>query len=909
MAGEIPKDLPLAPNGEVKAYDRVGNKITVPKDKVGELYGLGGRVAAKAEVADAATQEAYDKQGTLTKAATLGSMAGPLGYPLHAYMRGKGAVLPPGLEAYTQGVSEGFTGGAASVGMKELVEQVGGKDAAHAYGKTAADVKETHEGLHTAGTIAGFIGGAAAGGPKAGLGGAAKAIPSVGISAAGGLAERSAAQLLAPVAARGAIGRAIATGGELAARGAMEGALYSAASSASQDMLGDVPINGDKLYAALGTGALYGGAGGAVLGGAGSLVASGARETVGALRSGISKAMAKGEGVVGGAAAKAEGAAADLAAKADAAAAEASGLARDVGKAAQHEVDKAAIGARNAVADTVGDAAASGKGIAEATGTSAAQESSALKSLTERYGAKETQHGWAQDQAWKSIGAGQGLQSTTFAKSAERYLPNGTRDIGEVLLRKKIINVEDGLVNAMKAGTPEAMLPKITAAREAVGERIGAITAASPAKIAGVEIGDAVSRIASKYEASAATRSLGRNLRGFGEDLRQSLGITDLGSQVTVQDLLRERKAIDHIVFENAALDPSLTIQVKRELRSELEALVMKGLDDASGQLPGTLKAEYKALKHDYTALSIANDAAEDSAARMAKGATFGLTDTLRGGGSVIKTIGSKLVRERGNAAAAVLISRMADMGTITRAVAAVDEQVGRAAKGILTPPAKKALPEKPATESLRTRAQRIMDAVAEQQANPERMVESISRHTEPLQASAPGLADAVNQRLTSAAAFMASKIPSVADVDPLDPHPARRLTDAEAYDVVRYDTYVRDPMRFFKEAEHGKLTFEGAEVAAALMPDLFADLQQRTITGLAELMARKAPPPHAARERIGMLMSVPAVPSQRPDHMGFLQKNVLPSGQAPAAQGAQPPKRPFPTKTQPSTLDRLEGK
>ncbi len=49
--------------------------------------------------------------------------------------------------------------------------------------------------------------------------------------------------------------------------------------------------------------------------------------------------------------------------------------------------------------------------------------------------------------------------------------------------------------------------------------------------------------------------------------------------------------------------------------------------------------------------------------------------------------LAGKVARERGSAAGAYLLTTMADMGTLTRAVAAADEQVGRAAKGLLSAP------------------------------------------------------------------------------------------------------------------------------------------------------------------------------------------------------------------------------
>ncbi len=173
---------------------------------------------------------------------------------------------------------------------------------------------------------------------------------------------------------------------------------------------------------------------------------------------------------------------------------------------------------------------------------------------------------------------------------------------------------------------------------------------------------------------------------------------------------------------------------------------------------------------------------------------------------------------------------------------------------------------------------------------------------------SAPGLAGAYQQRLASAAAFLATKIPVKEDKDPFDPHPAPRLTDAQASTLVRYGNYVDRPQLFFEELERGKITPEGVEVVKTLMPGAFAELQQRTQLALVDMMARGQKPPFAQRERLGVLLDIPATAAQRPAHASFLQRNMLASEQSITGAPA-PPKRPMPTKAQPSSLDRLEGR
>jgi hypothetical protein len=516
--------------------------------------------------------------------------------------------------------------------------------------------------------------------------------------------------------------------------------------------------------------------------------------------------------------------------------------------------------------------------------------------------------GAAQDQAWRSVGAGHGLQTTQYAKRAEAYLPNGTRDVGEVLLRKGVINADEGVLAAVKGATPAEMAPKIEAELEKVGSRIGEITQASTGGVKAEAVRDAFLKMAEPYSGAAASKPAANALLKFGDEVLESLGVQTAGQSVSVQALLNERRAIDRAVFGDiATMDPKLATELKRKVRGELETLITQSLDEASGKVPGALKAEYKALKHDYTALSIASEAATDSAARMDKGATLGLRDMLAGGGNMATAFAHKVVRERGNAAAAVLFSKAAENTTLQRMIAKTDEAILGASKGVLRlPQPAKGLPAK-AMSSV-DRAKLSAEQITKIQANPEKLIEDVARQTEGLNQHAPQLAGAVTKRMTDAAAFLASKLPPQAPPDPFDPRPRARMSPTQAMEFARYASYVEKPMRFFEEAQRGQITFEGVETAKALMPRAFAEMQMKVAEGLADMLARNMTVPLRQRERLGLLMDFPAVPSQRPEHAMFLQSNVI--GSEKANQGGGPPKgssKPTAVKSPSSALDRLE--
>lgn len=718
-------------------------------------------------------------------------------------------------------------------------------------GKGAAKAYAEHQAelstAHSGWETAGEITGFAAMAAGGGGAGLARAVPGLGVSAIGGAAEGLAARGLAGLAARGVAGRAVATGLSLAARGGVEGALYGASQNLTEQMLGDPEVAADKVFTAAGVSGLYGALGGAALGGTGSLI-----------KSGVSAAVGK-----------------------------VSGLAR----MAEGVEAKAARAAEGAATDT-------------APGPVRGWLSKAAES--------ETQKGWAYEQAWKAVGGGQGLQTTRYAKEAARYFENGTKDLGEIAVRHGVIDVSGNPVAAALNGTPAEMLPKIQAASEKVGQRIGDLTMQSGATVDVERIAKIIDTVAKPYEGKAGQIHIGTSVRDYGTELRDVLGLKSPTDKVTVQALLEQRKALDQLVYqETRALDPKMRVQALRDVRSEMENIITGALDDASGKMKGELATEYKALKKDYQGLRILGEAAEDSAARQSKAATLSLTDKLAmfgGGFSPVLGIGSKLVRERGNAAAAVLLYRMAEMGTLTRTIEAIDGQVARSAKGLLNPaPARTGV----SSENPVAVAQRAQKQLAKLTSSPNAVADRATTLTHSMSETAPNVAGAVTRNLTRALSFLNSKLPPNPHVDPLSPNRPRSWTQSEATRFARYVKAAEDPVGTLEDIEHGKVTPEAVETLRVLTPTLYRDLQMRTLDSIAETLAKGKQIPFDTRLKLGTLLGIQADPSLNPRVRTWLQSNVLPAAQGESGGNMQaaprgPAPRPIQLKTQHSAFDRL---
>ena len=812
-------DAPAAKRVAVITGD--GKFGTVEEQEAHIILEGGGRLLSAKEQADRAVQERYDAKPLAEKVvghAKTAALATPLAPVVAA---GIGDEALPEVAAFGAGTRQGLTAGLAEGATRQAIDAVGTRAQGEAY---AAKVQQEREASPIARALGGLYG--------MGIGTAlGAATPAGAISAAGNVAEQATARVLSGVAARGVMGRALATGGELAVRGGVEGALMAAGDATGDAMLGDHELAADKVFAAAGMGALTGAAGGGLLGFGGSLAKSGVQAAMPAVGKSLERVLAQ------------EG----------------------------------------------GSAGASIKGMAE-------------------------------DRAWRTLNAGKAI-----TKEANARLAGGSKAGGEVMLRRGVLNTEDGVIKAGMEGTPDALLPKIAAEREIVGSRIGELTQASGATVKTTDIDDVVARTVDRYSKIAGREAEVGHANTYGDALRAKLGLAGEGAktEATIQDLLVQRKGLDDIIYEESkSLNASGRVGVLRDLRSELESLISTKLDDASGLMKGELAAEYKALKHDYHALSLAERGATNGMNAGASNRTYSLTDKIIGsamgaaglaiGGPVGGLLGgpgaatvSKFVRERGDAALAVALSKASDMGAIQGLVAKVDGLMTRAAKGVLQSP--KALPAGTPKVPVGERARATAEHVAKIQADPERFVEEVTRRTEGMAQHAPMLAGAFTKRATDAAAFLASKMPPQPPPDPFDPRPRPKMTPTQAMEFARYADYVQRPARFFEEAERGQITFEGVETAKALMPRAFAEMQMRVAEGLADMLARNLTVPIRQRERLGLLMDFPAVPSQRPEHALFLQSNVLGSDKANQPTPPQGAGKPTSIKSPSSALDRLE--
>lgn len=813
---------------EVQVFAPDGTYGTVDEKDLAGVEAAGGRVASKDEVLDQLP-------------AVTGSKA--LDFALS---------LTPQQQAGAQGVMSGATLGFGQVGIKKLLDVVGPKDSGQKYVDYNKRITEAYPGMTTAGEVTGIAASALLGN-EAGL---ARILPGAMVARAGAGAEALVGGGLSRVLGTGLAREVFRDGAKLAARGAMEGALYGGGTEVSSQLLGEPEMAADKIFAAMGHGAIGGAAGGFALG-------AGAR----------------------------------------------------LGSAATKAIGTAVEGKLSAVLSKAAD-------VTETQGT---------KGLAEL--ANKATKAASEEQAWKALSP-----LKKYSELAEARMPGGTKGVGEVLLRHGVIDTEAGILKAGLNATPEKMLPRIQAAKELVGKKLGDITSTSPAKVTVQELDRVLTEVVEPLSKKAGFEQITRSVTQYGQDLAAHLGVTpgtSLQQKIPVGKLLEQRKALDELVFKEAkALDPNLRVGALRDIRAKLEGLIVDSIDDAAKQAGRSgLGDELRALKRDYQGLSIAEEATETTASRMVTNRNFSLSAYQAGGGvaaglsstlgvmapaaGFAAGVGHQFVKDRGNAMAAVALSRLAATETLGKMIQSVDAQVARSARGLLSPTAKAAASassrtKKASAEPPRVRAQAAINEVAEATANPDAYAKRVEDRLRPVRDVSPDVANQLAMSSARALGFLASRLPPQFARGPLDTSsPASRITDQNAQKFLRYYNAVNDPMQAFRAMERGTLNRETVEALRITQPKLFADLQAQAFEHVAKQKESGKPVPYDRRIGLSLLLDVSLDPSLQPQKLRFLQQNVASSPDPGQPETSPPagPKRPLslPAETQQSPLDKLE--
>lgn len=851
----------MADPTKLPAYDANGAKVYVRAQDAAVLQQQGGRLATDEDVAaervDAQAARANEKLG----------VAGKIGYSL---VGGLPSVLGGGQGlAWQQAVARGGTAGLSDLATKEAAEYANGKPAGAQTVQLMDDAKTGYSTTSSLGEAAGTIAATAAtagmGGPGGGTGLMRFAGPAGISSMLGGAAEGGLARVIGGRLGAGIAGQALKTGLTMGARGLAEGAFMSGVQQANEDLLRDRDLSAEKILAASAHGALIGGATGFGLGAGGSLAGAGGR----GLLSSFSSAAGRAEG----------------------------GLARVAGTA-----DDALMRAE----------AAAGKAESAAAGMKVA---------------KEGMLGDLQNEAAYRALSGTKKDVQRIAGELGMDAPQASKELGKFLVSKGAVAAGDDATS---------LLGKISSAKDEVGTKIGAALEGSGARVNFADIvkdAAALSKEAgTKYESVAVSGQIKKSTERLAAAL-DSAGVLAPDGTISLSDLATQRRSIANMAYGSAARSETASADYLRRFERTIESKIVDALETGGAAKPDAFggilrqqgvgnaaaKAEYLALKKEYQMYSLAEKVAEHGAAQQA-GNNF---LSLRGAGAAVGAavmsgqplaalpvaLGSKLLTERGMSTAAAALGNVSQLGVLRGITQTMDELVGRASKGIVTP-------AKVATKGIGGAAPKVnqvekatqsIAALAKVQANPQGFADRLAQHTEPIRAVSPELAGSYTETATRAMAFLAGKMPERLPAnDPINPNAQRTLTTTDAIKFNRSVEAVTDPKAVMEEMSRGIVIPEHVEAIRAVYPSLFRQMQVAALEQVATAAAKGKPISFNARLRLGVVMDAPTDASLTVSGIQFRQGNVA----TPPDTKNTMPQRPIEVRATKLTsqYDRIEG-
>lgn len=523
--------------------------------------------------------------------------------------------------------------------------------------------------------------------------------------------------------------------------------------------------------------------------------------------------------------------------------------------------------------------------------------SSGVKALASKAAPKLTQ--LADEQAWKALDPLKKFSEEANARAG------GTEAVGATLRKYKVPSIGADL---------EMMAPRIDAAVEEVGQKIGVITEQSGGKVSAGKLFDSIEKTIAPTRAKAGHEAIANALDDYTISLFEKLGATkvdDLGrtivnreARIPVQQVISQRKALDELVYlEQKSLDPKQRIAKMREIRGGIEEQVLQSIDDAAkAQGSGATRKELEALKRDYQHLRIAQDAAETSTSRMATNRTLSLSDygtmatAAAGGHLALAPVAGLLhqqARARGNATAAVIADKLAGLGAVQKAIQQTDALVDRAVRGIAgsqgkhaKPPIAKAKPR--GTEPLEQRYRAARDHVAAIAADPVAFTDRAMAQSDSISDHTPNTKAAYASTLARSAAYLQTILPKDSAPRGLLSNDSDLPSHAEMHAFLEKYTAATNQKATFEDIANGKVTREALDALREVSPELHMELQEKAVTMVTEERAKGSPMPYAQRVRLATLLDVPTDATLAPENVAKLQASF--TGQAPAGGGGKAP-------------------
>jgi hypothetical protein len=512
-----------------------------------------------------------------------------------------------------------------------------------------------------------------------------------------------------------------------------------------------------------------------------------------------------------------------------------------------------------------------------------------------------------------------------FIKELDR-IPGGARGAGRQML-------DDGILEAGES--VEEVAPKLAKARAEAGERVTTILdTADQEGIAGPKVADIRERI--EKDILAPLKKLPKTngaainkVRGILDDLDTYMGLPSV-EEAAAQGLDREAmadgarltfrqaqdfrgtigKAIDWKVSPLAPVDKAT--EAAKDVYRVIEGSVEQAGDKAARDMGGSFLTEYKQAKLSYQRYTALDKAATDAlqakaanrivspsdygmgaavaAGALAHAATGPVGGLLAAGKGLAATIMHHEIRERGNATAAVLLNKLAAFRGIESAVRSVDREIDRGVSGLFREPGRakvrvEPIPTAKGQNPYRQHSEAVRDAASSGPHHEAHVDQAVA----PLAAHAPNTARAFSSAAVRATNYLAGKLPQRLGGQSITPqfdrHPVNPVEEA---DYLRVASAVHDPMSVLRDLGDGRATRAQIDALRENYPSVYREIVAKVGARLADA---RYPLDYSQKLQIGLLLGVPADPTQDPAFISSMQETYAQQPSAPPPAANKPPR------------------
>jgi len=355
--------------------------------------------------------------------------------------------------------------------------------------------------------------------------------------------------------------------------------------------------------------------------------------------------------------------------------------------------------------------------------------------------------------------------------------------------------------------------------------------------------------------------------------------------------------------------------EAMKKIRGVIEDELEQSGERAAQKMGGSFLDEYKEAKLAYRQLTVADKAAQDAVTRNEANRVISPSDYITGaamaaahhgagalaggalgaaaggaeggeGGALagfatgaLGALAHHAIRTHGNSVAAVMLDKLAALRGVERAVRHVDNQIERGVGGFFGEegriPVKLREPlEGEGEEHAAETAHRKVLAAASQ---PDAHAAAIENAAAPIAEHAPKTANAFQRAALRGTMYLAENAPKVSTRPSITPQFDRpAMSDAQRSDYQRQVQAVHDPVSVLKDMELGRVTRAQVDALRMVYPSMYQEITERVHERLADL---RKPLSYGQKVQLSMLLGVPADETLSPQFVQAMQKSFAPAG------------------------------